>query len=95
MQTLETASSCSFALSPAWVALYFMEIVMGTEVHAWPVLSGTRNSGVGQERMLVKFRNLQVRLMRRNRLAVLYDSTGIVRGDPIIVIWFLRSQRPM
>lgn len=49
MQTLETASSCSFALSPAWVALYFMEmgIVVGTAVHAWLVLSGTTNSAVG------------------------------------------------
>lgn len=69
--------------------------MVGAAVHTWPVLSGTRNSAVGQERMLVKFRNLQVRFMRRNRLAVLSDSTGILRGGSMIVHWLFRSQRPM
>lgn len=68
--------------------------MVGTAVHAWCVLSGTRNSAGGQERML-KLRNLQVRFMRRDRLAILCDSTGILRGDSIIIIWFLMSQRPM
>lgn len=72
-----------------------MGIVVGTAVYTWPVLSGTRNSAAGQERMLVKFKNPQVRFMRRNRLAVLYDSTGILRGGSMIVIWLFGSQRPM
>ena len=95
MQTLETASR-SFVLCPTSVVLYLMEtgIMMGTAVCTWPLLQGTRNSPVHQETTLVQFRCLQVRFSTRNKLAVLYDSKGILREDSIIVIGLSRSQRP-
>lgn len=61
MQTLEvTTGNCLewCSLSPTCVVLYIMEmrIMMGTVGCTWPVFYGTRNSPVGQGRMVVQFR---------------------------------------